>query len=110
MLVAIPPDSSLKRFIADLMLRMRVVRNRSRYLPVSARKPRGATSGGPRSRQATAIVRLLQPRNAGRDSGYILVSRGCQSASKDLSFQAETRVSPRNTRAPRALKGPSYTA
>src|SRR5881397_4232224 len=32
MLAAIPPDSSLKRFIADLMLRMRVVRKPSTLL------------------------------------------------------------------------------
>src|SRR5690348_12914113 len=98
MLVAIPPDSSLKRFIADLMLRMRVVRN-GRSLPVSARQPRGATSGGPRSQQATAIGQLLQPR---MPAGVLVISPGAGTVNqprKGLSFRLK-RAFPPATSAP----------
>src|SRR6266704_5858240 len=56
-LAASPPDSSLKRFIADLMLRMSVVKSGSRHLPVSF-ETLARHYGGPRSQQARAIAGL----------------------------------------------------
>src|SRR5256885_1761124 len=114
MLAAIPPDNSLKRFIADLMLRMRVVRNGTCNLPVSVANPRGQGPGGPRSRQATAIVGNLQLRILPENLQLRIlpeiwvISPGpatVNQARKGLRFQGETTVAPRHTRAPPRGKG-----
>src|SRR5438034_891914 len=57
-LAASPPEHSLKRSIAYLM---RMVKNDLRYFARASPRPSGTFPGGPRSHQATAIVRVLIP-------------------------------------------------
>src|SRR2546422_1114053 len=63
-LAAIPPDSSLKRFIADLMLRMRVVRNGSCNSSVSVRDPREQRPGARVLDRPQPSSDYLQPRDS----------------------------------------------
>src|SRR5439155_9752886 len=62
MLVAIPPDNSLKRFIADLMLRMRVVGSGLCDLPVRVANPRGQRPGARVPNRPQPSSEKLQPR------------------------------------------------
>src|SRR5690348_4505121 len=84
--VASPPDSNLKRFIADLMLRMRVVKNGARYLPVRVEDPPILSPEARVLYGRQPSSDSLQTGIAARDRGYIPHSSDCQSVEKPTDF------------------------
>src|SRR5438309_406480 len=106
--LAAMPDSSLNRFIADLVLSDEDgVKVFHTTLPVACehlRASRGSTF--PTGPTHTGLPSMQIPTG---ELGYIPGWPHCQSGSKAPLFQGETGGAPRVTRAPRALKPPSYT-